>query len=230
MARRNQPVTVTPFTLAGAMAPVTLAGALAQQNAEALAGIAFIQIVNPGAPVMYGGFTSNVDMKSWLARVWYARKRQGHADRRAARPPLSPAVPLLQRQRIQCTRRPGGVRIADDHLAGHTGPRQPPSPWPRLARRRAHRLVREVHHRCGDPADDGGVPAATDRDRGRPGPGRHTATSARAGIFSGRRTPWHATNTPSTGRFCRTGATSRPGSRTARWTPRNALTGCTRNC
>ncbi len=64
MAKLNQPVVVTPFTLAGAMAPVTLAGALVQQNAEALAGIAFIQLVNPGAPVMYGGFTSNVDMKS----------------------------------------------------------------------------------------------------------------------------------------------------------------------
>ncbi len=64
MARRNQPVVLTPFTLAGAMSPVTLAGALAQQNAEALAGIAFAQIVNPGAPVVYGGFTSNVDMKS----------------------------------------------------------------------------------------------------------------------------------------------------------------------
>ena len=64
LARRNQPVIVTPFTLAGAMAPVTLAGALAQQNAEALAGIAFIQMVRPGAPVIYGGFTSNVDMKS----------------------------------------------------------------------------------------------------------------------------------------------------------------------
>ena len=64
MARHRQPVVVTPFTLAGAMAPVTLAGALAQQNAEALAGIAFIQIVNPGAPCVYGGFTSNVDMKS----------------------------------------------------------------------------------------------------------------------------------------------------------------------
>jgi len=64
MARLNQPVVVTPFTLAGAMAPVTVAGALVQQNAEALAGIAFMQIVNPGAPVMYGGFTSNVDMKS----------------------------------------------------------------------------------------------------------------------------------------------------------------------
>jgi trimethylamine--corrinoid protein Co-methyltransferase len=55
---------LTPFTLAGAMAPATIAGALAQQNAEALAGLAFSQMVNPGAPVMYGGFTSNVDMKS----------------------------------------------------------------------------------------------------------------------------------------------------------------------
>ncbi len=64
MARMNQVVVVTPFTLAGAMAPASLAGALAQQNAEALAVIAFIQIVNPGAPAMYGGFTSNVDMRS----------------------------------------------------------------------------------------------------------------------------------------------------------------------
>ncbi len=64
MARHNQVVVITPFTLSGAMAPATIAGALAQQNAEALAGIAFTQIVNPGAPVAYGGFTSNVDMKS----------------------------------------------------------------------------------------------------------------------------------------------------------------------
>jgi trimethylamine--corrinoid protein Co-methyltransferase len=64
MARLGQAVVVTPFTLAGAMAPITIAGALAQQNAEALAGIALSQIVRPGAPVVYGGFTSNVDMKS----------------------------------------------------------------------------------------------------------------------------------------------------------------------
>ena len=64
LARMNQAVVITPFTLAGAMAPITLAGAITQQNAEALAGLAFAQIVNPGAPVMYGGFTSNVDMKS----------------------------------------------------------------------------------------------------------------------------------------------------------------------
>lgn len=64
MAKMGQPVVVTPFTLAGAMAPVTVAGGLVQQNAEALFGIALIQIVNPGNPAVYGGFTSNVDMKS----------------------------------------------------------------------------------------------------------------------------------------------------------------------
>ncbi|HMT93052.1 trimethylamine methyltransferase family protein [uncultured Thiothrix sp.] len=64
MSARNQVVMLTPFTLAGAMAPVTLAGAIAQQNAEALAGIAFTQMVRRGAPAVYGGFTSNVDMKS----------------------------------------------------------------------------------------------------------------------------------------------------------------------
>jgi trimethylamine--corrinoid protein Co-methyltransferase len=64
LSRRNQLVVITPFTLSGAMSPATIAGALAQQHAEAMAGIAFTQIVRPGAPVMYGGFTSNVDMKS----------------------------------------------------------------------------------------------------------------------------------------------------------------------
>ena len=64
MASMNQLVVITPFTLSGAMAPVTIPGALVLQNAEALAGIAFSQMVRPGAPAMYGGFTSNVDMQS----------------------------------------------------------------------------------------------------------------------------------------------------------------------
>src|SRR4029453_3617751 len=55
---------VTPFTLMGPMAPVSLAAALTQQNAEALAGIALAQLTRPGAPVVYGAFTSDVDMKS----------------------------------------------------------------------------------------------------------------------------------------------------------------------
>ena len=64
MARCNQPTVLTPFTLAGAMAPVTIAGAVAQQNAEALAGLVLAQTVRAGSPFVYGGFTSNVDMKS----------------------------------------------------------------------------------------------------------------------------------------------------------------------
>ncbi|MFO1036339.1 MAG: trimethylamine methyltransferase family protein [Geminicoccaceae bacterium] len=64
MARFGQPIVVTPFTLSGAMAPVTLAGALAQQNAEALAGIVLTQCARPGNPVLYGAFTTNVDMRT----------------------------------------------------------------------------------------------------------------------------------------------------------------------
>jgi trimethylamine--corrinoid protein Co-methyltransferase len=63
-ARAGQLMVLTPFTLAGAMAPITLPGALAMQNAEALAGICLSQIVRPGAPVCYGSFTSNVDMRT----------------------------------------------------------------------------------------------------------------------------------------------------------------------
>jgi trimethylamine--corrinoid protein Co-methyltransferase len=64
MALHAQPVVATPFTLAGAMTPVSLAGALAQQNAEALFMVALAQVVRPGAPMIYGGFTSNVDMRT----------------------------------------------------------------------------------------------------------------------------------------------------------------------
>ena len=63
-AAAGQVLIITPFTLAGAMAPVTVAGALTLAHAEALAGLALAQIVRPGAPVVYGSFTSNVDMKS----------------------------------------------------------------------------------------------------------------------------------------------------------------------
>ena len=60
----GQPVLVTPFTLLGAMAPTTMAGALVQQNAEALACMVLIQAVRPGSPLIYGSFSSNVDMKT----------------------------------------------------------------------------------------------------------------------------------------------------------------------
>ena len=63
-AKRGQMVSVTPFTLAGAMAPVTMPGAVVQFLAEGLAAIALLQFINPGCPCVLGSFTSNVDMKS----------------------------------------------------------------------------------------------------------------------------------------------------------------------
>lgn len=63
-ARARQATIITPFILSGAMAPVTVAGTLAQQNAEALAGIAFAQMCAAGAPVVYGSFQTNVDLQN----------------------------------------------------------------------------------------------------------------------------------------------------------------------
>lgn len=64
MARHNQGLVVTPFTLAGAMAPVTMSGAVAQSLAESLCAVVLAQYIRPGASVAIGTFTSNVDMKS----------------------------------------------------------------------------------------------------------------------------------------------------------------------
>ncbi len=63
-ARANQATIITPFILSGAMSPVTVAGTAAQTLAEALAGMAFAQLVNPGAPVVLGSFASSISMQS----------------------------------------------------------------------------------------------------------------------------------------------------------------------
>jgi trimethylamine--corrinoid protein Co-methyltransferase len=63
-ARANQACIVTPFILAGAMSPVTIAGTATQTLAEALAGMAFIQLLNPGAPMVFGSFASSLSMQS----------------------------------------------------------------------------------------------------------------------------------------------------------------------
>jgi trimethylamine--corrinoid protein Co-methyltransferase len=63
-ARNNQATIITPFILAGAMSPVTVAGTAAQTLAEALAGMAFVQLCNPGAPVVMGSFASSISMQS----------------------------------------------------------------------------------------------------------------------------------------------------------------------
>ena len=63
-ARHGQVSIITPFTLMGAMAPITVDAAMTLSHAEALAAITLTQLARPGAPVCYGTFTSNVDMKS----------------------------------------------------------------------------------------------------------------------------------------------------------------------
>jgi trimethylamine--corrinoid protein Co-methyltransferase len=63
-AKANQALIITPFLLMGAMSPVSIAATLAQQVAEALAGIALTQLVRPGCPVVFGSFLSNTDMQS----------------------------------------------------------------------------------------------------------------------------------------------------------------------
>lgn len=63
-AENNQATVISPFLLAGAMSPVTVAGTLTQILAEALAGMAYIQLVRPGAPVVFGSFASAVSMQS----------------------------------------------------------------------------------------------------------------------------------------------------------------------
>jgi trimethylamine--corrinoid protein Co-methyltransferase len=63
-AEANQAVLMTPFILAGAMAPVTAAGSSTLTLAEALAGMTFVQLVRPGAPVIFGSFASSMSMQS----------------------------------------------------------------------------------------------------------------------------------------------------------------------
>ncbi|MEL7207523.1 MAG: trimethylamine methyltransferase family protein, partial [Actinomycetota bacterium] len=63
-AQANQACIITPFILAGAMAPVTVAGVAAQTLAEALAGMTFVQLVRPGAPVVFGSFASSMSMQT----------------------------------------------------------------------------------------------------------------------------------------------------------------------
>ena len=63
-ARANQAVVISPFIVGGAMAPVSVAGTLTQVLAEVLAGVAYSQLVRPGAPVIFGAFVTSIDMNS----------------------------------------------------------------------------------------------------------------------------------------------------------------------
>ena len=63
-AKNNQACIISPFIVGGAMAPVSVVGTLTQVLAEVLAGIAYSQILRPGAPVIFGTFVTSIDMNS----------------------------------------------------------------------------------------------------------------------------------------------------------------------
>ena len=230
MARHNQPVIFTPFTLAGAMAPITVAGALVAAERRGAGRHRVRPVRPPGLPGGLRQLHLQRRHEERGARLRHARIRQGHDRLRPARAPLPAAVPGLERQRLERARRPVGLRIRDVDLALRAGAHQHRQAQPRLARGRAHDLLREDHPRRRDAADDRGVSRTARHRRGRAGASMRSARSAPAAISSRRRTRWRATSTPSTRRCSPTGATSRPGRRRARSTPPSARTGSGRRC
>lgn len=63
-AQNNQAAIISPFIVGGAMSPVTVAGTLTQVLAEVLAGVAYSQLIRPGAPIIFGAFVTSIDMNS----------------------------------------------------------------------------------------------------------------------------------------------------------------------
>ena len=219
MALHAQPIVMTPFTLSGAMAPATIAGALAEQNAEALAGITYMQVVAPGCPVMYGGFTSNVDMKTGAPAFGtpeYTRAAMAGGQ-------LARRYKIPYRSSNACAANAVDAQAAYESemsiwgaVMGHANMIMHGAGWMEGG---LVANLREADPRRRDPAGHGRVHAA---HRGRmtilwrltPSP-----RSAPAGISSASAIRWSATRPPSTRRSCRTGAISKPGARPARSPP-----------
>ncbi len=149
-AEANQIMLITPFILGGAMAPVTVAAQATQTLAEALAGMAFCQIVRPGAPAIFGSFASSMSMQTGRRDVRHAGTPTGPV--RAGRPGPTPGGPVPQRRQLhglQAARLPG--RLRERHqLHGHdAGGGELQSAHGRLAGGWPGHRLREVHARRG---------------------------------------------------------------------------------
>ena len=166
-AAAGQMCIITPFTLSGAMAPVTIPGALVQQHAEMLAGLVLTQTVRSGAPVVYGGFTSNVDMKSgapafgtpeYVRACWGT----GQLARIVGLPWRSSALVRLQRARRAVDLGNADVAVGRADRRG-----QHRDPCRGLAGGRAQRVIREIHSRHRAASAHGRADAAGALGRGR---------------------------------------------------------------
>ena len=169
-AEANQATLLTPFILAGAMAPVTAAGVCAQTLAEALAGMTFVQLTRPGAPVILGSFASSMSMQSGAPTFGTPGAGARPVRDGRARPPPRRPVPLRRLAvRLEDRRRPGRLRVGGDAPADRPRRRQLRAPRGGLARGRADRRVREVHPRRGPVRDDGRLRRGRRHVRERPG-------------------------------------------------------------
>jgi trimethylamine:corrinoid methyltransferase-like protein len=172
-ARANQACIVTPFILAGAMSPVTVAGTAAQTLAEALAGMAFVQLCNPGAPVVLGSFASSISMQSGAPAVCHG----------CAGPPSGRAFPLGWRPvRLQDLRRASRIG-SRQHLAAHLPGRcQLCAAHRRLAGRRPVHGLRKIRHGRGPGRHDAHAVERCGPERKRPGHGRHPRSRPRQAL------------------------------------------------
>ena len=155
LATAGQVSAITPFTLAGSMSPATMAGTLVQQTAEVLAVVTFAQCVNPGAPVMYGAFASNVDMRSGapaLGTPEYTKAAlaSGQIARHLGLPFRSSNTTVSNCVDAQAAYESPDVAVGRRH-----GSRKPRQSCSRLAGRWPYCLFREIDPGCRDAADDG---------------------------------------------------------------------------
>jgi trimethylamine--corrinoid protein Co-methyltransferase len=220
---RGQLSIVTPFTLMGAMAPITVAGAITLSHAEALAGDHADAAGRPGAPVMYGTFTSNVDMKSGAPafgtpehfKASLAAGQTGAADR--------PALALRGRVGVQRKRRAGRQREPDRALGLPAGGGHGHHPRGRLAGGRAdvsyEKLITDMESAAGGGGALRRTPPATTRSAF-----ERAARGAAAGPFLRRAHTMERYRPSSTRRWWRTGRISAPGRSAAASTPRTRAT------
>ena len=215
-AANNQAVIASPFVMAGASTSASTAGAVAQLNAEALAGVAFAQLVRPGAPMIYGQFLATVDMQSGAPmagtpEISLMNFMVGQLARRYRLPWRSSGMTAG----VEAHGRAGRVRVEHDHAVRPPLGRELRLPRRGVARRRIERELREVRSRRGA---DGDVPPARLRgghERSR----RGARCGARGG--AGRSLPRHRAhacevrNRVPTPRSCSTTRASSSGRRTA---------------
>ena len=223
-AEANQAVLVTPFILAGAMAPVTVAGASAQTLAEALGGMTFVQLVRPGAPVVLGSFASSMSMQS------------GAPTFGTPEPALVLYVMAALARRLGVPFRSGGSlcasKVADAQAAYESAATLQPTVlagvnfvlhaagWLEGGLTVGYEKFILDADQCGMTGPVGG----RGHDRERPGARRDPRPTSRAPTTSAAPTPWPTSRAPSTAPRSPTTTASSSGPRMARSMPPSART------